>query len=135
MNQQASLRRFFTFPGKVLFAFLVLAGLCAQAKDDVIIGVLSHRGDEATLAAWGPTAKYLSSHLPQLRFRIEPLDFDEVAGALETDSVDFLLVNPGIYVSMEARFGVARIATMNNRRSDNKHYNQFGGVVFHLQTS
>lgn len=105
-------------------------GAYAQAQNQVTIGVLSHRGDAATLAAWNPTADYLSSHLPQHSFRIEPLEFDGVGPALADEMVDFVLVNPGIYVTMEARFGVARIATMNNRRSDNKHYNLFGGVVF-----
>ncbi len=114
----------------VCFCAIQLFNSSASATTDVTIGVLSHRGDEATLAAWGPTAEYLSSHLTEHQFRIKPLDFDEVASALGSKSVDFLLVNPGIYVSMEARFGVARIATMNNRRSDNKHYNVFGGVVF-----
>ncbi|GAB4347080.1 MAG: hypothetical protein Kow006_06410 [Gammaproteobacteria bacterium] len=124
------MKRFRIHASLMAIGILLLWGGAVGALDTVTIGVLSHRGDAATLAAWNPTANYLSSHLPSYQFEIKPLDFDEVANALETHEVDFLLVNPGIYVTMEARFGVARIATMNNRRSDNKHYNQFGGVVF-----
>ena len=99
-----------------------LTGLCllalaagAQATQPISIGVLSHRGDEATLNHWSKTADYLSRVLPEYRFYIDPLDFDEVDEAVGTGMVDFVLVNPAIYVNLEVRHRVSRIATLKNR--------------------
>jgi two-component system sensor histidine kinase TtrS len=101
------------------------------ASDEVFIkiGVLSHRGDATTLKMWEPTANYLNEQLPQYDFEVIPLDFDAVNPAVETDAVDFILVNPGIYVNLEARYRVSRLATMNNLRAG-EPYNIFGGVIF-----
>ena len=104
--------------------------LAAEPEDEIVkIGVLSHRGDEATLRSWTKTANYLSANLPGYLFSIEPLDFTEVEAAVEQDEVDFVLVNPGIYVNLEVRHRVSRIATLNNRLND-VPYNVFGGVIF-----
>ncbi len=98
-------------------------------REPVKIGVLSHRGDQATLQMWSATADYLTENLPGFRFRIEPLDFDEVDLAVKNGRVDFILVNPGIYVNLEVRYRVSRIATLSNRRGGTP-YNIFGGVIF-----
>lgn len=95
----------------------------------VRIGVLSHRGDLVTLSSWNPTAEYLGSAIPNRIFEIVPLDFREVNPAVTNGEVDFVLVNPGIYVNLEVRHRVSRIATMYNRRGD-VPYKIFGGVVF-----
>lgn len=95
----------------------------------VRIGVLSHRGDQATLRMWGPTAAYLDANIPAHHFVIRPLKFDEVNPAVEAGEVDFVLVNPGIYVNLEVKYRVSRIATLYNRRND-VPYKIFGGVIF-----
>jgi two-component system sensor histidine kinase TtrS len=115
--------------------FLLLALLCGVAptvlaqETAILIGVLSHRGDEATLRTWGPTAEYLGTQLPDYHFTIVPLEFEEVAPAVAYRRVDFVLVNSGMYVDLEVHQGVSRIATLNNRHGD-KSYNTFGGVLF-----
>ncbi|MBT3049029.1 MAG: phosphate/phosphite/phosphonate ABC transporter substrate-binding protein, partial [Candidatus Thiodiazotropha sp. (ex Clathrolucina costata)] len=93
------------------------------------IGVLSHRGDKATLRAWSPTAHFLTYHIPTHKFVIQPLKFDEVNPAVEQGKIDFVLVNPGIYVNLEVKYRVSRIATLYNRRND-VPYKIFGGVIF-----
>ncbi|HHH40295.1 MAG TPA: PAS domain S-box protein [Sedimenticola sp.] len=93
------------------------------------IGVLSHRGTEATLRMWSPTADYLSESISGYRFEIAPLKFNEVDPLVRFGQVDFLLVNPGIYVNMEVRYRVSRIATLNNLVGDVSN-NVFGGVIF-----
>ena len=119
-------------PGRLqpLLLLLLLAWFsAAAAKEPITIGVLSHRGDEATLAHWSKTADYLSAELPEYRFSIVPLDFSEVDPAVGGGQVDFILVNPAIYVNLEVRHRVSRIATMKNRWKG-KAYNLFGGVIF-----
>ena len=71
----------------------------------------------------------MSNAIRDYRFEIVPLDFDEVGPAVEGGEVDFVLVNPGIYVNLEVRHRVSRIATLNNRLGDIP-YNIFGGVIF-----
>jgi two-component system sensor histidine kinase TtrS len=108
---------------------LLLSAPLLFAAEPVTIGVLSHRGDEATLAHWSKTADYLSEQLPDFHFLIVPLDFAEVDPAVGSGSVDFILVNPAIYVNLEVRHRVSRIATMKNRWMG-EAYNLFGGVIF-----
>ena len=113
-----------------LVLLLLFMQAAAVAEEAVIrIGVLSHRGHEATLRMWSPTAAYLEQSVPGYQFQIVPLDFDEVDPAVEFGQVDYLLVNPGIYVNMEVRYRVSRIATLNNLVGD-VSYNVFGGTVF-----
>jgi two-component system sensor histidine kinase TtrS len=112
-----------------LFALLLIAGDAPAQRQNIKIGVLSHRGDAATLFRWTPTADYLSYKLSDYRFEIIPLDFAEVTPAVASGSVDFILANPGIYVNLEVLYRVSRIATLNNRRGA-EPLNIFGGVVF-----
>ena len=112
-----------------LLILLLPAGEVAAADQVVHIGVLSHRGDQITLQHWQPTAAYLSRAVPGYRFEINPLRFDEVDPSVKFGQVDFLLVNPGIYVNMEVNYRVSRIATLNNLVGQTPH-NVFGGVLF-----
>ncbi len=96
---------------------------------DIKIGVLSHRGFDATLSSWSPTADYLTQSIDNHRFEIIPLDFAEVNAAVEFAQVDFILVNPGIYVNLEVRYRISRISTLNNRVGTVSN-NVFGGVIF-----
>ncbi len=108
---------------------LICSTATAENLPQVSIGVLSHRGDEATLRNWSPTADYLSRVVPEYRFRIVPLDFREIEPAVKNGEVDFLLVNPSIYVNMEVRYRISRIVTLNNL-IDGRPSNIFGGVIF-----
>ena len=86
-----------------------------HASTDIRIGILSHRGDVITERTWTPTADYLSAALPGYRFHVQPLDFAEIDAAVGGGSVDFVLANPSIYVNLEVRHRVSRIATLRNR--------------------
>jgi PAS domain S-box-containing protein len=94
----------------------------------VRIGVLSHRGTLVTRHMWSPTAQYLSEQVEGFRFEIHPLEFAEVQPAVEQGVVDFILVNSGIYVNLEVRYRVSRIATLM-KRSEGKPRDLFGGVL------
>lgn len=103
-------------------------GIPAHAQE-IRIGVLSHRGDTATAINWGATADYLSQRLPGYDFVILPLDFDEIEPRVMDASIDFILVNPSIYVTMEVRYRITRIATLSRVIRDG-YENQFAGVLF-----
>ncbi len=112
---------------------LILLGLLSQplqALDvSIRIGVLSHRGTATTYNMWSPTADYLTEAIPNHHFVIIPLSFDRVHPAVSSGEVDFILVNPGIYVSLEVSYRVSRIATLRNL-VDGHALNQFGSVIF-----
>ncbi len=109
----------------MVFQFPVLAA------DIINIGVLSHRGDTKTTTYWSDTADYLSRNISGKEFRIIPLDFDEIEPSIQAKKIHFILVNPGIYVVMEVRHRITRIATLSRSVKD-KHVNVFGGVIFTL---
>lgn len=113
----------------VLLSCCLLVTAGAQAVEVVHIGVLAKRGEEQTLSRWQPTADYLSRELPGYRFVVTPLDFVEIDKAVTSASIDFVLANSAIYVELESRYGVGRIATMRNRNG-HRGYTVFGGVIF-----
>ncbi len=113
----------------LLTLVLWLVALPGQAIQEIRIGVLSHRGSDLTLEHWQPTADYLTQALEGYRFEILPLPFGRISEFVEMEFVDFILVNPGIYVDLEVRFGIARLATLNNRVGD-LSLNHFSSVIF-----
>jgi len=114
----------------ILFIIILtsLPSLLSAYEKEILIGVLSHRGDKATLKHWSATAQYLTDSLDKT-FRIIPLDFDQVDEAIKQEKVDFLIVNSGIYVNMEVKYRISRLVTMNNLVGHHS-LNVFGGVVF-----
>ncbi len=95
----------------------------------VRIGVLAKRGVARCIQKWGPTADYLTAKIPGHNFSIVPLLFDQSKEAVKNKDVDFMLVNPFLYVQMEMQYGVKRIATLKNRLASGVH-TVFGGVIF-----
>lgn len=113
-----------------LFWELCALSVCAQqASRDIFIGVLSHRGDKAAYQTWLPVARYLNQQLAPLHFRIVPLDFHQIESMVGQKKIDFLLVNPGIYVNMEVKYRISRLVTLNKMESETV-LNQFAGVAF-----
>ena len=112
----------------VLLAFPSFFSLPTQARI-VRIGVLAIRGAAPARAKWQPTANYLSRKLGD-HFEIVPLDFAQIVPAVKLHKVDFLIANPSIYVEMENRYGLSRIATMKALGTGGKPLTVFGGVIF-----
>ena len=121
------------FPIFLLFfvVFFPTAVKNAVADDTtaIKIGVLARRGPEACLQEWSPTAQYLSEHIPGTSFQIVPLSFQEIASAVESARVDFVIANPYIYVELQNLYGVSRMATMK-RLTPQGYTPLFGGIIF-----
>lgn len=117
---------------RLLALGLWMVATSTEAIQEIRIGVLSHRGTELTRELWQPTADYLTSTLEGYRFEIVPLPFSRISEYVEMEFVDFILVNPGIYVALEVRQGISRLATLNNREGS-LSLNQFGSVIFTRQ--
>ncbi|MDX1296538.1 MAG: PhnD/SsuA/transferrin family substrate-binding protein, partial [Sulfurimonadaceae bacterium] len=120
---------------RILVTLLLLSclayahGPVGTAKN-VRIGVLAKRGVEKAMERWLPTADYLSTRLPQYHFHIVPMGFDEIPSLASNKLVDFVIVNPAIYVSLAERYNVDRIATLKFSSGQEHHVSEFGSVIF-----
>lgn len=101
----------------------------AQPLQQVRIGVLALRGIPQAQADWSATADYLTDKIPGCRFEIVPLAFDQLETNVADGKVDFVIVNPAIYVALAEHFGISPVATMINRLDDYDS-SSYGGVVF-----
>ena len=101
----------------------------AAGSYQINIGVLALRGEERTMKMWTPTANYLTESIPGYTFNIVPLDNTNMAEAVRTKTIDFVLSNPASYASLEATHGVSRITTLRNRRLG-QIYTKFGALIF-----
>jgi len=118
----------------IFLSLLVISGshtnvTRAAGNYQINIGVLALRGEERTMKMWTPTANYLTESIHGYTFNIVPLDNTNMAEAVRTQTIDFVLSNPASYASLEATHGVSRIATLRNRRLG-KVYTKFGALIF-----
>ena len=100
----------------------------ATEKTIIKIGVLAKRGREKAIAQWQAHAEYLSRAIPEYEFEIIPLDFDEIESAVGKKEVDFIIANPGMYVNLEATYGINRLVSLKNLKLG-KPYTSFGAVI------
>lgn len=117
--------------GLSLLAPMTASAAGQQGRDDkeIRIGILALRGTDHTIAAWQPTADYLRQRMPDYRFRIVPLGYDEIELVVAENGVEFLIANSAIHVMMAEAYGVSPIATILNRLDDYDS-SLFGGVLF-----
>ncbi|MBM3732387.1 MAG: sensor protein [Acidimicrobiia bacterium] len=97
----------------------------AEEPTPVKIGVLAFRGDEDARKRWAPTAEFLSTAIPSVRFEVVPLAPAALNDAVETDALGFVVTNTGNYVDLEARHGISRIATLRTPTGS-----AFGAAIF-----
>ncbi len=97
--------------------------------ETVRVAILAHRGVETALRQWQPTMDYLTRTLQGYRFEIVTVDNDDIELVVASNEVDFVLTNPGSYVTLESRQGVYRVATLIRSQPTGPQA-QFGAVIF-----
>ena len=114
----------------IFLLFLIPSSLvAAYPQKDVKIGVLAETGPQKAMEKWGATAQYLTKAVPDHRFSIVPLNFEEVHTSVVKAQVDFLVTNSAVFVLLAEDHGSAEIATMK-RRWHHRGVEVLGGVVF-----
>ena len=93
------------------FAILWLAGSAAAQERVAHIGVLAFRGVEITLAEWTPLADYLTDKVEGWRFEIVPVTLVSTPEEINSGHLDFLVTNPGHYVTLAQEFDLSPLAT------------------------
>ncbi|KEO50822.1 hypothetical protein TP2_14435 [Thioclava pacifica DSM 10166] len=96
-----------------MLAVLTLALLRpAIASEELRIGVLDFAGELHSITHWQATADALNAALPEYRFSLVPLDLSGLERELAAGHLDFVITNPGDYVTLEYREHISRIATV-----------------------
>jgi two-component system sensor histidine kinase TtrS len=97
---------------------LAVCALCAAllpAISDaatVSVGVFAWQGERAAVSDWSPLVGALNRDVPTHQFRLHHYDAEGLRQAIAAKQVDLVITNPGYYVTMEAEFGLSRIATL-----------------------
>ena len=102
---------------------------CAQAVQEVRIGVLSFRPLEQARQQWQATADHLNTHIAGHRVTLEVLFFPDMEQAMAHGRFDFVLTNPEHYIALRARYGLSAIATLMPL-AEGHPVSQVGGVIF-----
>lgn len=92
-----------------------LTGGPAAARS-VAVGVFAWQGERAAISDWAPLLQELNAALPEHQFRLVHYDADGLRQAIAAQAVDLVITNPGYYVTMEAEFGLSRVATLASGR-------------------
>jgi signal transduction histidine kinase/DNA-binding response OmpR family regulator len=97
--------------------------------DIIRFGVLVNQETQDVSARFAETISYLNQNIADYTFELVPMNFSDVTDMVENKEVDFVLVNPSMYVSLSVNQGVNRILTMKNL-TDMIETTSFGSVVF-----
>ena len=111
---------------------LFVAGFGARAQESSAqIGVLAYRGTAAALARWQPLADYLSATIDGWRFELVPVTLVSAPERLQSNELEFLITNPGHFVTLAERFSLSALATRERRDAEQQDgLLQFGTVIF-----
>jgi twitching motility protein PilJ len=97
-------------------------------EETVQVGVLGIRGEEAAIKEWTATMDYLTAEIPGYKFELVPMTNENTKALVDKGDLEFVVVQPGLYVDLELNKGANRLATLKNNRQG-KAYTVFGGVI------
>lgn len=107
-----------------------LRGQAQEAEEPGIrIGVLAYRGWDDASDDWQPLARYLSARLKGLPVRMVPVTLSSAALLIETGALDFLVTNPGHYLTLAKTYPMSVLATRARRLSDGSRSTSFGSTL------
>lgn len=130
-------------PNVILFTSCVLLGAVQsfaqtsgtiegfQEKKTASIGVLAYRGNETALSQWQPFANFLSENIDGWTFELVPVTLTTVKREIDTKKIQFLITNPGHYVTLAAQYDLSALATRERRvKNSGVRLSKFGTVIF-----
>jgi diguanylate cyclase (GGDEF)-like protein/PAS domain S-box-containing protein len=123
---------------KLLSRVTLLYCLCnaggALAEQIMRVGVLSFQSKPDTLAQWQATADELNRAIPQVKFELLPLSYEELDIAVNSARVDFVFTNPEHYVVLRNSHQLRPVATLN-QLINQRVVDHFGSVIFTQSSS
>ena len=112
----------------LLSVFVLTAGVQAEPYH-AKIGVWAGEGPEAAQARWGVTVQYLNNTVSDATFVLVPLGYDDLIDQVARRALDFVIIDPGLEVKLEARQDIEAIATLQNTFKG-QSYALAGATVF-----
>ena len=108
---------------------LLLWGRSIQAEANIIekkitLGVLARNGRSKAIKQWAATAEYLTAYIDRT-VTVVPLAFKDILPAVESKQVDFVIINPSLFVTAKVKYSAWPVVTMKTAGND-----KFGAVVF-----
>ncbi|HEY7866772.1 MAG TPA: PhnD/SsuA/transferrin family substrate-binding protein [Psychromonas sp.] len=108
-----------------LACLLLSNPLFAQTQQTVDVGILATRGEAEAHHRWQPTMDWLSEQIPHTTFVLYPFTLNQMEKAVENQTVDFVITNPGQAVQLGRQFSLSWLATLNrangNKQSGTTH--------------
>ena len=100
------------------------------------IGVLAFRGADPAQSQWQPLAEYLTVAVAGWRFEIVPLTLVSAPEEIKANGLEFLITNPGHYVTLAEQFGLSALATRERRAQvSGSGLLRYGTAIFALKDS
>ncbi|APZ52698.1 PhnD/SsuA/transferrin family substrate-binding protein [Salipiger abyssi] len=91
--------------------------------------MLAYRGWDEGRDDWQPLARYLSARLEGRPVRMVPVTLSSAALLIETGALDFLVTNPGHYLTLAKTYPMSVLATRARRLSDGSRSTSFGSTL------
>ncbi|MBO1270682.1 PhnD/SsuA/transferrin family substrate-binding protein [Shewanella sp. 4t3-1-2LB] len=86
------------------------------------VAVLANHGEAQAKQRWQPMMDYLSDRLPGNRFEVVPLNFTQMDQQLLDHRIQFIVTNPGQYLSLSSQLPLSWLATMRSRKHNGATY-------------
>jgi two-component system sensor histidine kinase TtrS len=100
------------------------------------IGVLAFRGADPAQSQWQPLAEYLTVSVAGWQFEIVPLTLVSAPEEIKANGLEFLITNPGHYVTLAEQFGLSALATRERRAQvSGSGLLRYGTAIFALKDS
>ncbi|MGR5177710.1 sensor histidine kinase [Vibrio mediterranei] len=100
---------------------LCLPTLAVNAQEQVVenqqnihVGVLAIRGASDAQVRWQPTLDWLSERIPNVTFELYPYDLEGMVQAVEANTLDFVLTNPGQAVQLSRKYALSWLTTLTS---------------------
>ncbi len=93
------------------------------------VGVLAFRGAELARARWQPLADYLGASVDGWDFVLVPVTLVSAPEKIESKQIDFLITNPGHYVTLADQLALSVLAT-RERRVGGAGLLRYGSAIF-----
>lgn len=116
----------------IILSIISIFSLDIFAQNDKVlkIGILSFEDKNETLKKWKPLERYLNESLPEYRFEVIPLFFEEMNQHVSNQKVDFVFTNPSHYIELKNKYELSgAIVTLIEETTYESQY-KFGGVIF-----
>lgn len=88
---------------------------------NVDVGVLATRGGAEAQNRWQPTMNWLSERVPNTHFVLHPFTLQQMEQAVENQTVDFVITNPGQAVRLGRQYPLSWLATLSSANTTRKN--------------